>query len=116
MSKKFAFLMIALVMVSMLLAACGGAKADPLLGKWVDEVGDSWEFKTGGALHAVAGGKDYDTTWKTVDTDTITIDFGPILTTAGDPKAVLTLDYTIAGDKLTLKFENGQEVPLTKAK
>jgi len=116
MSKKIVVLVLSLMLVAMLLTACGGAKANPLLGKWVDEVGDSWEFKAGDALTAVAGGTTYDTTWKTVDADTITIDFGPILSTAGDPKAVLTLDYTIAGDKLTLKFENGQEVPLTKSK
>lgn len=116
MTKKFTFVLIALVLLATVLSACGGAKTDPLLGNWVDEVGDTWEFLAGGTLNAVAGGTSYTTTWKYVDTDTLTIDFGPILTQAGDPNAVLTLDFTISGDSLTLKFQNGQEVPLTRVK
>jgi hypothetical protein len=85
------------------------------MGKWVDQVGDTWEFKADGKLSAVASGKAYDTTWTRVDDKTIKIDFGPILSMVGDPKAVLTIPYKISGDSLTLTV-GGNDVPLTKSK
>lgn len=92
------------------------ASSHPLFGKWIDEVGDTWDFKANNVMHAYASGKDYDTTWSVIDSNTITIDFGPILTKPGDPNANLTLTYTITGDRLTLKFANGNVVPLTRVK
>jgi hypothetical protein len=88
----------------------------PLLGNWIDAVKDTWEFKAGGQLHAVSGGKPYDTTWSIIDSKTIKIDFGPILNKVGDPNANLTVTYVVVGDKLTLTFTNGNAVYLDRVK
>lgn len=89
---------------------------DGLYGNWIDEVGDTWNFKKDGTLDAVASGKPVTTTWYAVDNDTIVIDFGPVLDKVGDPNAILTLTFVISGDSLTLTFANGSRVPLTRVK
>jgi hypothetical protein len=85
------------------------------LGKWIDPTGDTYEFFPGGKLHAVASGKDYDTTYTVVDDTTMSIDFGPILGKPGDTYSVLTVKYVLTATTMTITFtQTNQSVTMTR--
>ena len=111
-AKKVLALVLALVIVCSLLAACGAKKGDSLVGDWASEDFDGkfvYTFKEDGTGNYDAYGTDMPFTYK-VDGDKLSIQYG-------DVDVPWATTFKIEGDTLTIYEDGGDEtITMTRVK
>ncbi len=99
-SGKISRMLLGLLVVALLLAACAPGR-DALFGKWNDpQLKAEWEFSQDGKLRV----KQVVVDFEFVDDDTIKVQENPSL--IGAYNLFGTADFSVSGETLTLKYNN----------